>query len=123
MVDANPTIDLSTTNGDQIDTNTSNGIDYTDKQVVRNLQLSLENIVNVSEAAFAKISHLKEKELLLAFGNTGCGKSTMISSLVFGPDKLEMKAVPEKKMVRGVEKTYYNKIIDQKEDFKEWLTQ
>ena len=102
-------------------TTAGGAVDYTDKQVVRNLQLSLENIVNVSEAAFAKISHLKEKELLLAFGNTGCGKSTMISSLVFGPDKLEMKAVPEKKMVRGVEKTYYNKIIDQREDFKGWL--
>ena len=87
-------------------------VDLTDKAVVRNLQLSLENIVNVSESAFKKIDHLKEKELLLAFGNTGCGKSTMISSLVFGPDKLELKAVPEKKIVKGIEKTYYNKIID-----------
>ena len=88
--------------------------DLTDKSYVRNLQLSLDNIVNVSEAAFQKISHLRDKELLLAFGNTGCGKSTMISSLVFGPDKLEVRKIPEVRIVRGVERTYYNSIIDQK---------
>ena len=38
----------------------------------------------------------------------------MISSLVFGPDKLEVRKIPEVRIVRGVERTYYNSIIDQK---------
>lgn len=88
---------------------------------MKNLQLSLEHIVNVSEAAFWKLNHLKDKELMLAFGNTGCGKSTMISSLVFGADKLELKTIEEKRMIRGAEKICKTKVIDQKQEFKDWL--
>lgn len=88
---------------------------------MRALQPSLENIVNVTEAAFKKISHLKNHEQLLVLGNTGCGKSTMITSLVFGTDKLQIVKIPEVKMVRGKEKKFYKNNIDQTEGFKEFL--
>ena len=74
--------------GKMVDTNQT--IDLTNKEYVKNLSLSLENIVKVSEEAFKKISHLKNFDLLLALGNTGCGKSTMITSLVFGHENLEI---------------------------------
>ena len=44
---------------------------------------------------------------MIAIGNTGCGKSTMLSSLMFGPDKLE-----EKENKNG------RKVLDQKEGYK-----
>ena len=38
----------------------------------------------------------------MAIGNTGCGKSTMISSLVFGPEMHELTNKKEKKEINGV---------------------
>ena len=64
-------------------------MDYTNKAVVRLLEPTLENIVKVSEAVFPYITAAKGQELMLACVNTGCGKSTLITSLVFGADQLE----------------------------------
>ena len=33
----------------------------------------------------------KKSDLIIAVGNTGCGKSTMLNSLVFGSDSLEIR--------------------------------
>jgi len=44
---------------------------------------------------------VQDKSLLLSIGNTGCGKSTMFNSLIYGPECLKRKtekveiAVPE----------------------------
>ena len=46
----------------------------------------------------------------------------MITSLVFGTDKLEMVRIPEVRMVRGKEKTFYKNNIDQTKEFKEFLS-
>lgn len=37
--------------------------------------------------------------LILAIGNTGCGKSTMMTSIMFGTDSLEFKKFTEVKEV------------------------
>lgn len=37
-----------------------------------------------------KIDHLQKEKAVILFGNTGCGKSTMILSLVYGPEALEI---------------------------------
>lgn len=99
------------------------GVNFTEKESVRKLNLNLESIVRVSEAVFPYIVAAKDQELILACGNTGCGKSTLITSLVFGTDKLEEVKIPEvRKLANGREKTFYTKYIDQKPDLKEFLT-
>ncbi len=40
---------------------------------------------------------LKDSNVVLVLGNTGCGKSTMLSSLVYGPDTLFQVPDPENK--------------------------
>ena len=51
----------------------------------------LSNIVIVLKEVFNRmdVKDLRERDLILAIGNTGSGKSTMFSSLVFGPDHLQ----------------------------------
>ena len=34
--------------------------------------------------------------MIVAVGNTGCGKSTMLSSIIYGPDSLYEKKFTEK---------------------------
>lgn len=90
-------------------------IDYTDKEVVKKLPLTLDNVIKVCEVVLEKIKEQKieNETLLLAIGNTGCGKSTMISSLVFGPNRHELR---DKLFdaVDGKKKKPKIKIIDQK---------
>ena len=50
---------------------------------------------------------IKGADIVIAIGNTGAGKSTMLNSLVFGTDKLEMKKTDKRKNV-----------IDQKDGFR-----
>jgi len=52
---------------------------------------SLENIVAILEQAFKSLEFLNDKNIILAVGNTGCGKSTMLTSLMYGPEALELK--------------------------------
>ena len=42
---------------------------------------------------------IKGADIVIAIGNTGAGKSTMLNSLVFGSDKLEMKTTDKRKKV------------------------
>lgn len=36
-----------------------------------------------------QLSQIEGKEVILAIGQTGCGKSTMLTALVYGPDSLK----------------------------------
>lgn len=47
--------------------------------MVRSLQEAIKGLLTV-----------KDKDLVIALGNTDTGKSTMLSSLIYGPDKLEV---------------------------------
>lgn len=61
------------------------------KEQISTLRFNISNIVIVLREVFKRldVKELKEKDLILAIGNTGSGKSTMFSALVFGPDKLK----------------------------------
>ena len=56
-----------------------------------NMKLTLDNLVKCLERAFneIKIEQYANQNLVMAIGNTGCGKSTMLSSLLFGPESLK----------------------------------
>ena len=69
---------------------------------------------------------------MIAIGNTGCGKSTMFSSLLYGPGALEKKAIFEeveilapsgrdrKKGASGVTKKHKRFVIDTKEELEKF---
>ena len=46
-------------------------------------------------AAFDTLAPAKNADLVVAIGNTGCGKSTMLSSVIFGPDSLHHTQIEE----------------------------
>ena len=45
----------------------------------------------ILEEAYKTLNELNNSNLILAVGSTGCGKSTMLTSLMFGSDALELK--------------------------------
>ena len=60
------------------------------KEDVKALPLDLFTIVSVLKTAFEHLKQIDNKELIIALGNTGCGKSTMLTSIIFGPDALNI---------------------------------
>jgi len=54
-------------------------------------ELSLASIKEVLTEAFKVVEKIRGANIVLVIGNTGSGKSTMLSSLLKGPDALEMK--------------------------------
>ena len=53
-----------------------------------------DDIVLVCKHIFDEIEpFVNNKELVVVMGETGSGKSTMMASLIYGPDKLEIKKV------------------------------
>lgn len=64
-----------------------------------------------------------EKEIVLSYGMTGSGKSTMINSLLFGPGALQLEKMSEgipliKRNGNMTSKKIKRKVIDLKQDFK-----
>ena len=62
---------------------------YLNKENVKPLQFNLDNLVMILEEAYKTLNKVNQSNLILAVGNTGCGKSTMMTSLMFGVDALE----------------------------------
>ena len=54
-------------------------------------ELSLASIKEVLTEDFKVVEKIRGANIVLVIGNTGSGKSTMLSSLLKGPDALEMK--------------------------------
>ena len=48
----------------------------------------LYQIVSILKAALIDLENIDDKELVIVLGNTGCGKSTMLNSLLLGPDSI-----------------------------------
>ena len=73
-----------------------------DKEEIKSLRFNLSNIVIVLREVFKRldVKDLKEKDLVLAIGNTGSGKSTMFSALVFGPEKLHEQILEEQFLLK-----------------------
>ena len=53
------------------------------------MELSLLSIQKVLTEGFKTLEKIKDASIVLVIGNTGSGKSTMLSSLLRGPDALE----------------------------------
>lgn len=72
-----------------------NSINLKDKEEIQKLKFTINNLIKVVNNAYHQISpfldQLRNKNycLVLAIGNTGCGKSTMFTSLIDGPESLE----------------------------------
>lgn len=64
------------------------------------------------DEAFNYINKVQGLECVIAFGNTGCGKSTMFNSLCFGADKMKEidKFVKITKQKGGVEEVMEKKV-------------
>ena len=54
---------------------------------------------------FPELSVFKGRDSVLAIGNTGCGKSTMLSALIYGPEQLEVQVILSKQKVGKIWKT------------------
>jgi len=84
---------------------------------VKAMSVNLENLQYCLERAFNYIDKYKihNKNTVLCLGNTGCGKSTMITALIYGKQVLEQKR-KEREITRrdGTTKISYDLIIDHK---------
>lgn len=56
-------------------------------------ELSLHSIKEVLTEAFKVVEKIRGANIVLVIGNTGSGKSTMLSSLLRGPQALEVKQI------------------------------
>ena len=69
-------------------------LDDLDKSTLTKMKFDLRNIVLLLNSIFhLKNWNFNNKAVILALGNTGCGKSTMFTSLAFGIDSLEVKKI------------------------------
>ena len=59
------------------------------KEEIEKKEKTIFNLKNILDLGFRKLDADKCKNLTLVLGSTGCGKSTMLSSMVVGSDKLE----------------------------------
>lgn len=62
-----------------------------EKENIESLKKSIANIAEVLKAALTKFEEASGKDVILAIGNTGSGKSTMLTSLIYGTDMLAEK--------------------------------
>ena len=109
---------------DIVDVSQMTDADLVDKEKVKKLKCNLQNIYKVLQVAFETLSPAKDANLVVAVGNTGCGKSTMLSSIIFGPDclqktqisveKVVMKRDRKTKQMKEEVKTIKKWVIDQK---------
>lgn len=60
------------------------------------MECTLTNLVSILKWAFEKVKCVEGQDVVVALGNTGCGKSTMFTSLIYGSDALELKILEEK---------------------------
>ena len=59
------------------------------KEQIKTLDLNLFELVRCLKEAFRNMVVVSGQDVVLTLGATGCGKSTMLTSLVFGPESLE----------------------------------
>lgn len=65
------------------------------KESIKNMPKSLVAMTIVLHEAFKRFEVADDADVVLAVGNTGCGKSTMLTSLIDGPNSLQTKILKE----------------------------
>jgi len=59
------------------------------KEEIEKKEKTIFNLKNILDLGFRKLDENKCKNLTLVLGGTGCGKSTMLSSMIVGAQNLE----------------------------------
>ena len=59
-----------------------------DKETLKNKECTMINLAMALKLVFDELEAADGADLVLAIGNTGCGKSTMLTSIVYGPGHL-----------------------------------
>jgi hypothetical protein len=85
---------------------------------------TLENIAKYLNSSFKMLQQVKDKNVIMALGNTGCGKSTMLNALVMGPEVLQETSLTITMEINGAggvkkTKTKKQKVVDLKDEHKE----
>ena len=81
--------------------------------LVSDKKCSLENLVYTLDPAYKLLEQYKGRSLVLCFGTTGCGKSTMLNSVVYGSDCLQKTVLKEEMTLRnGETKTNTRTVIE-----------
>ena len=62
------------------------------KEEVKKMECNFENLIPLLDLVFETLSMVNGADLLISVGNKGCGKSTMINSLMHGSQSLEEKS-------------------------------
>ena len=63
--------------------------------MVKKIKADLSNLTAVLNEAFKKLSQAKDKNIVVAIGNSAAGKSTMLTSLIYGPENLHLTKIKE----------------------------
>lgn len=89
------------------------------KEEIKKMECNFENLIPLLDLIFETFNMVEGADLLLSVGNTGCGKSTMINSFMYGPQSLEEKQLEfQVRGHRGKMKKLQRTVIEQKEEFK-----
>lgn len=79
-----------------------------DKEKILQMPCTLGNLIEILKRAqsyiLEHVPNLQDGNLIVAIGNTGCGKSTMLTSLIYGTDSLQELRIedPERKNKKWV---------------------
>lgn len=65
-------------------------MDELGREGISQLMPTLPNLISVLTKIFPKLDAVKNSDLVICIGNTGCGKSTTLNSLVHGTDSLHL---------------------------------
>lgn len=89
------------------------------KEEIQKMECNFENLIPLLDLIFETFNMVDGADLLLSVGNKGCGKSTMINSLMYGPQSLEEKQLEfSVRGLRGKMRKLKRNVIEQKEEFK-----
>ena len=89
----------------------SQKFDQLSKQKIVKLSCDLASLYQCLKYAFSHLDEVENKDVIVAIGNTGCGKSTMLNSLIHGCDAMYEKEIEEKVTIkRGKSVSYKAKI-------------
>ena len=61
--------------------------------------MNLQNIVETFKVASERIKHIEGKDIVVAVGDTGCGKTTLLRALIWGSQSLKQEKVAKKQVI------------------------
>ena len=71
------------------------------KMMLQKMKTSLLNLVVVIHEISQKLPQAKDQDVVLAIGSTGCGKSTMLNAILWGPESLSVQKIDVELRDRG----------------------